>query len=107
MKKKILIGCFCLVVGFLFLAGNAVAERAIKVTSSLDGKALHKAFSTGDNHALIIGINDYKYHPNLKTAVKDAEAVTRLLKDKYFFSKNKTAGYRGRNLLSTLILILA
>jgi len=89
MKKNILIGCFFLVVGLLFLVRNAVAERAIKVTSILDGRALHKAFSTGDNHALVIGINNYKYHPNLKTAIKDAKAVARLLEDKYFFSKNK------------------
>jgi len=72
---------------FVFFAGNAVAERYITVTSRLDGEALHKAFSTGDNHALIIGINYYKYHQNLKTAVKDAEAVAKLLKDKYFFDK--------------------
>ena len=104
MKKKILIGCFCLVVGFLFLAGNAVAERAIKVTSSLDGRALHKAFSTGDNHALVIGINNYKYHPNLKTAVKDAKAVARLLKDKYFFSKNKIVFLKNTEATKTNIL---
>ncbi len=87
MKKKILIGCFYVVVVILFFTGNVIAERAIKVTSSLNGKALHKAFSTGDDHALIIGINKYKYHQNLKTAVKDAESVARLLKDKYFFDK--------------------
>lgn len=87
MKSKILIICFCLAIGLLFWAGDAVAERAIKVTSSLDGKALHKAFSTGENHALVIGINKYQHHPNLKTAVNDATTVAGLLEDKYFFDK--------------------
>ncbi len=88
VTKKILIICCCLNLGFLLLAEIAVSESIIKVTSRMGGKALHKEFSTGDNYALIIGINNYKHHPHLKTAVKDAKAVTRLLEDKYFFRKN-------------------
>ncbi len=37
----------------------------------------------GTYYALVIGNNDYKHLPKLKTAVSDAEDVARLLKDKY------------------------
>lgn len=37
----------------------------------------------GDYHALVIGINDYKSLPKLKTALTDARAVARTLESKY------------------------
>ncbi len=37
----------------------------------------------GTYYALVIGNDDYKHLPKLKTAVSDAEDVARLLKDKY------------------------
>lgn len=36
-------------------------------------------------HAIIIGINDYKYLPKLHTAVNDARAVEQVLREKYGF----------------------
>jgi tetratricopeptide (TPR) repeat protein len=39
----------------------------------------------GDFHALVIGINDYKYITKLGTAVGDAKAVAEVLKDQYGF----------------------
>ena len=39
----------------------------------------------GAYHALVIGINDYKYLPKLKTAVKDAKAVAKILEEDYGF----------------------
>ncbi len=39
----------------------------------------------GNYHALVIGNNDYKHLPDLKTAVNDAETIARLLKDEYGF----------------------
>ncbi|MBI3397674.1 MAG: caspase family protein, partial [Deltaproteobacteria bacterium] len=36
-------------------------------------------------HALIIGSNNYKYLPKLKTAIADAKAVEDILKNKYGF----------------------
>jgi len=64
----------------------AEAQRAINVVSRLDGETIKKQFSTGTNYAVIIGINTYRHHPNLKTAVKDAEAIASLLEKKYFFT---------------------
>lgn len=43
---------------------------------------------TGKNHALIIGINDYDRWPKLKSPVKDAEAIAKVLTQKYNFSKS-------------------
>ena len=39
----------------------------------------------GRYHALIIGIDKYKYLPRLKTAVKDAKAVAKILEEDYGF----------------------
>ena len=43
------------------------------------------ALDFGNYHALVIGNNDYRDIPKLKTAVKDARAVAKLLGDKYNF----------------------
>jgi len=45
------------------------------------------AFQKGDNHLLVIGINQYKDSaiPNLRNARKDAEAVAQLLQESYGF----------------------
>ena len=66
---------------------NAGAERGIKIRSRFDGATLHQRFSIGTNYAVIIGINEYENHPNLKTAINDASAVAKLLQEKYFFEK--------------------
>ena len=39
----------------------------------------------GNYHALIIGINEYKFLPKLKTAVNDAKGVAKILQDEYDF----------------------
>lgn len=39
----------------------------------------------GSYHALIVGNNDYRYLPKLRTAVNDAKAMAVLLQDKYGF----------------------
>ena len=40
----------------------------------------------GSYHALLVGNNDYRSLPNLRTAVNDARAMAGLLQDKYGFS---------------------
>ncbi len=44
--------------------------------------------SSGTNHALIIGINNYKHMENLKSPVKDAEQIEKILTKKYNFRKS-------------------
>ena len=87
MKRHTWIIFICVAVCVTLLGGNAGAERAIKIRSQFDGTTLQKKFSTGTNYALIIGINEYENHPNLKTAINDADAVAKLLEERYFFEK--------------------
>ncbi|NOY67122.1 MAG: hypothetical protein GXP13_06910, partial [Gammaproteobacteria bacterium] len=44
-----------------------------------------KGVSFGKYHALIIGNNNYKYYPKLKTAVNDAKRAAKVLSEKYGF----------------------
>jgi len=74
-----------LVFGLGLCVDYVIASRAIRVESKLDGKRLQKEFVKGTNYAMVIGINNYRHHPNLKTAVNDVEGVARLLEEKYFF----------------------
>jgi len=76
---------------------NVEARRGIKVLSQFDGETIKNKFSTGTNYALVIGINEYKNHPNLKTAINDASAVATLLKEKYFFEKENIILLKDRD----------
>ena len=70
----------------LALAGVSIcAERGIQVKRINDLN--HESGQLGKYKALIIGINDYKGPeiPDLDTAVNDATAVARVLKEKYGF----------------------
>jgi hypothetical protein len=86
MKRSRYISAAIWMVTCLVLSGgNADAERAIRVESRYDGSKLHEEYSTGTNYALVIGINSYRNHRGLRTAVNDAEALASLLEKKYFF----------------------
>ena len=88
-------------------------QRAIvRSKSSLDGAALFKKYSTGTNHALIIGINRYAHHRDLKTSVNDANAVAGVLQEKYFFKKRniillKDAQATKSNIMKSLLDLVA
>ncbi len=48
-------------------------------------KIIGRNINFGKYHALVIGINDYKHLPRLKTAVNDARAISKLLEKNYGF----------------------
>lgn len=80
---------FLLIASFYFLfvsAFSAAASRGVKITQIDD--LSHRSGILGEFKALIIGINVYKDNkiPNLKTAVKDANTIAKVLKDKYGFN---------------------
>jgi TPR repeat protein len=58
--------------------------------------AIPKELSIGNYYALIIGNNSYQFMPNLDTAVNDARAVDRTLRERYGFKtkllENATRG---------------
>lgn len=62
-------------------AGNCVAERL-----SLTVFAANRPDVTARNFALVVGINDYRRLPGLKTAVADARAVAEVLSERYAFA---------------------
>ena len=76
----------------------ALGVNEVRVTAyDVDGNKAHQIVSVtrarnipnveyGTYRALVIGINDYKTLPVLKTAVADARAVASTLKSKYGFS---------------------
>ncbi|MFK5892409.1 MAG: caspase family protein [Pseudomonadota bacterium] len=74
-------------------ANFRVAKTAeIKNTQSIKTKTIIKksepifdGLNFGKYHALIIGNNKYKYLPQLKTAVNDAQSLATLLKKEYGF----------------------
>ena len=68
--------------------------RAVKPKNTELKKSLAKYSDVkfGTYHALVIGSNDYKYLPKLKTAKSDAKAVAKTLKSKY--------GYKVKTLLN-------
>jgi uncharacterized caspase-like protein len=84
--RKISISAFLspLMIFFVFSALFA-SSRSIKVVSEFDGETIKNRFSVGTNYAIIIGINSYRHHHDLKTALNDAEAVANLLEERYFF----------------------
>ena len=71
-----------------FLSRNPVGEHGAEAKAKL--KVLKKFASIsdiqfGNYHALVIGNNDYKHLPKLKTAVGDANAVAAILEKEYGF----------------------
>jgi uncharacterized caspase-like protein len=64
-----------------------VRDTATRSPSVSSPEAVSRAaqFEFGKYYALVIGNNEYRNIPKLKTAVKDAKAVAKLLRDKYEF----------------------
>jgi ankyrin repeat protein len=56
----------------------------------------------GNYHALVIGNNDYKFMPKLKTAINDANAVSKLLQESYGYDVKMIANGTRREILSSL-----
>ncbi|MEI6494827.1 MAG: caspase family protein [bacterium] len=65
-------------------AGAAASTEAIAAADKEDPTSLLQ-LNKGKYHALVIGINSYKYVDKLKTAVNDATTLSSILKDKYGF----------------------
>jgi hypothetical protein len=58
--------------------------------------------SFGNYHALIIGNNDYRHLPPLKTAVNDAQELARILKEQYGFNVTLLLNARRYDLMQAL-----
>jgi len=73
------------------------AKKSITITVSillilllacLTGIGLSARKNTGKNHALVIGVSNYKNWSKLKSPAKDAEAIAKALAKQYNFRKS-------------------
>ena len=67
------------------IAAQAAADAAQKQRAEAPKSSAALDFDPGRYHALIIGNNNYRNLPKLKTAVGDADAVSKLLQERYGF----------------------
>ncbi|MDA0231378.1 MAG: caspase family protein [Proteobacteria bacterium] len=75
-----------LTIGINKFAFRATDEWGNKAEKRIDVERKQLDLALGSYHALVIGNNEYLNMPKLKTAVADAEAVSRVLEDRYGFT---------------------
>jgi hypothetical protein len=68
-----------------FLGVKSASASVSKATAKKDKPSKYADVKFGKYYALVIGNNEYKYLPKLKTAVKDAKAVAKTLRDTFGF----------------------
>ena len=78
------------------------APKLRSPTAPRPGSGLARQLGLGTFHALVIGNNDYAYLPKLDTAVADAEAVERLLRERYGFKTRLLLNSTRAEILSAL-----
>ncbi len=83
-----------------FVAAVAIVAGITSAASAQDVKLPENEF--GRYHALVIGNNDYQHLRNLTTAVGDADAVAKLLEQKYGFQVTKLINATRRDIAGAL-----
>ena len=76
MKKSISYGLTLLIVTFLLAQNLSATQKGIRVSS----KSGENLYLYKDYHALVVGIGDYDYWPDLSGSVRDAREVAKYLK---------------------------
>lgn len=66
-------------------AGGATSASPLAMTLGNPALSASQRASFGRYHALVIGNNGYRHLPKLVTAARDADAVSRLLREQYGF----------------------
>jgi hypothetical protein len=80
----------------------AYAERGVTVKGKTGVKSTDaRAFKT-NYYALVIGNNDYRQLPRLKTALNDAKEVGRLLSEKYGFKTKVLTNATRKDILNAV-----
>lgn len=80
------------------LSPNLVEKEKITTKGSKIGSSI----DFGTFHALVIGNNNYQKIPNLKTAVDDANEISRILKERYRFQVITLLNADRKTILSSL-----
>ena len=98
MKLKAALAIF---LSLFLLTAVSYAERAVKVKPKKDAEA--PAVRQGTNYyAIVIGNNNYRHLPKLKTAVTDATEVEKILKSLYGFKTKLLLNATRKEILSTI-----
>ncbi|MCL5978219.1 MAG: SUMF1/EgtB/PvdO family nonheme iron enzyme [Nitrospirae bacterium] len=98
MKLK---AALAILLSLLFLTAVSYAERAVKVKPKKDAET--QALRQGTNYyAIVIGNNNYRHLPKLKTAVTDATEVEKILKSLYGFKTKLLLNATRKDILSTV-----
>ncbi len=87
------------------MLGGVIAAVLVAVAVSATASAQDVKWPEidfGRYHALVIGNNDYQHLRNLTTAVGDAEAVAKLLEERYGFRVTKRINATRRDIVATL-----
>jgi len=74
----------------------------MKVEEEREGKAASSETFKTAYYALVIGNNDYRYLPRLRTAVNDAKEVKRVLTEKYGFKTKLLLNATRRDILAAI-----
>ncbi|MBI5047341.1 MAG: SUMF1/EgtB/PvdO family nonheme iron enzyme [Deltaproteobacteria bacterium] len=96
---KFLLSIFFLI---LSLCSHSFAAEESSVTIKEKRGASSVASPDAKYHALIIGSNNYKYLPKLKTAISDAKAVENILKSQYGFETKLLIDAPRKDILSAI-----
>ncbi|MBI5194465.1 MAG: caspase family protein [Nitrospirae bacterium] len=97
MKRLIL-----LFIAIVFLSsGIAYSEERGVAVRKIGGSETASVSGT-KYHALIIGNNDYKYQPKLKTPISDARSVEKILKEMYGFNTRLLMNATRKEILGSM-----
>lgn len=82
------------------LRTSSISSPEIIVNDSFE--SVKPMLKKGNNYALVIGINEYENFANLNTAVKDADVISSILKEKYNFDVQKINNASRSDILNAI-----
>ena len=88
--------------GYWLLAEVRSLKKEVRGIGESPKLAALKRIDFGNYHALVIGINDYKNLPVLKTAINDAEGVAKVLTEEYGFKTTLLLNPGRTDIIDTL-----
>ncbi len=84
------------------MEATMIASRDSKAAPSPTTATIRQQIDFGTYYALVIGNNDYQRLPKLDTPVNDANAITRVLQDRYGFNVTNLTNANRYQILSEL-----
>lgn len=79
-----------------------ITDTAEVASLAITSSAIRQQINFGNYHALIIGNNDYRHLQKLDSAIKDANAIANVLRDRYGFSNTLLLNASRYQILSAI-----